>query len=118
MEMPEYKEVKELTNVGYEYKVDMYGAKRWYLNGKHHREGGPAIEYISGNKYWYQNGDVHREDGPAIEFADGAKRWYLSNIEVSEKDFNEVWECPLDRLPLYINTEFAPIMRRRLSTCN
>jgi len=25
------------------------------LNGKHHREDGPAVEYYNGTKYWYLN---------------------------------------------------------------
>ena len=54
------------------------GTKEWYLNGKHHREDGPAIEYASGTKEWYLNGKLHREDGPACEWADGNKYWYLN----------------------------------------
>lgn len=53
------------------------GTKWWYLNGKYHREDGPAIEHADGTKYWYLNGRLHREDGPAIEWADGSKEWYL-----------------------------------------
>ena len=50
----------------------------YYLNGKIHREDGPAIEMANGNKYWYLNGRFHREYGPAIEYSDGAKKWYLN----------------------------------------
>jgi hypothetical protein len=33
--------------------VDNEGTKHWYLNGKYHREDGPAIEYANGDKeYW------------------------------------------------------------------
>ena len=32
------------------------GSKRWFHNGKLHRENGPAIIYPSGFKYWYLNG--------------------------------------------------------------
>ena len=41
------------------YKVEVYpnGDKFWYLNGKCHREDGPAIEYADGTKYWYLNGE-------------------------------------------------------------
>jgi len=28
----------------------------WKVNGKFHREDGPAIYYNNGNKYWYLNG--------------------------------------------------------------
>ena len=37
-------------------KVNADGSKRWYLNGKCHREDGPAIEWANGSKYWYRNG--------------------------------------------------------------
>ena len=53
------------------------GNKYWYLNGKEHREDGPAVEYISGDKHWYLNGERHREDGPAVECANGTKEWYV-----------------------------------------
>ena len=33
------------------------GTKSWYLNGKLHREDGPAIECADGNKFWYLNGE-------------------------------------------------------------
>ena len=89
----QYKEVEKRTGKGYELSVDSEGTKRWYLNGQ-----------------------LHREGGPAVEFADGTKFWYLNDINVSEEEFNEVLEGPMDRLPLYINTVFAPIVRRRLSS--
>ena len=70
-----------------EYTVKVYpsGDKAWYLNGKLHREDGPAIEYASGDKYWHLNDKRHREDGPAIEYADGDKYWYL-NDELHRED--------------------------------
>ena len=44
------------------------------------------IEYTvkvfdNGNRYWYLNGKLHREDGPAIECADGDREW-LSLIHI------------------------------------
>ena len=73
-----------------EYKVKVYadGNKAWYLNGKRHREDGPAIEWADGDKSWYLNGECHREDGPAIEHADGTKGWYLNGQRLSEEEFN------------------------------
>jgi len=62
--------------IKYEVKVYSYGTKEWCLNGKHHREDGPAIEYADGAKFWYKEGKYHREDGPACEYADGSKIWY------------------------------------------
>ena len=34
--------------------------------------------YANGNKQWYLNGRLHREDGPAYEGSDGTKKWYLN----------------------------------------
>jgi hypothetical protein len=60
-----------------EYKTNSYGDKHWSLNGKWHREDGPALEWTNGNKFWYLNGKRHREDGPAVEWTDGHKEWFL-----------------------------------------
>ena len=65
-------------SITYEVTVDQRATK-WTLNGKLHREDGPAIEYASGTKCWYINGMLHREDGPAIERADGDKFWYIND---------------------------------------
>ena len=47
----------------------------------------PTVEVDdSGNKFWYLNGKLHREDGPAIERADGNKSWYLNGVNVTEED--------------------------------
>jgi hypothetical protein len=60
-----------------ELTVDEDGNKEWHIDGKLHREDGPAFVRADGTKYWYVNGKIHREDGPAIEFTNGAKLWYL-----------------------------------------
>jgi hypothetical protein len=62
------------------------GDKWWYLNDKFHREDGPAVEYANGNKFWYLNDRLYREDGPAIEYADGGKRWFLNDEELTEAE--------------------------------
>jgi hypothetical protein len=60
-------------------EIDVDGNKYWHLNGKQHREDGPAVEYADGSKYWYINGEIHRIDGPAIEYANGNKFWYFND---------------------------------------
>tara|TARA_S200002703_G_scaffold115618_1_gene101167 strand:+ start:41 stop:406 length:366 start_codon:yes stop_codon:yes gene_type:complete len=62
------------------------GTKHWYLDGKKHREDGPAAEYADGTKHWYLNNNLHREDGPAVELADGDKHWFLNGKEVTEQE--------------------------------
>jgi hypothetical protein len=48
---------------GWETQSD--GTKCHYVNGKLHREDGPAIEYADGSVSYYFNGNPHRMDGPA-----------------------------------------------------
>ena len=76
--------------IEYTVKVDN-GTKSWFLNGKKHREDGPAIEYANGYKSWYINGELHREDGPAIEgscgyYADVDKAWYLNDVQYTKEE--------------------------------
>ena len=67
------------TLKGYEIIINQFGAREWYLNGKRHREDGPAFEHVNGaRREWYLNGKRHREDGPAVEFANGIREWYLT----------------------------------------
>jgi hypothetical protein len=65
------------------------GSKYWYLNGKYHREDGPACEWTNGDKYWFLNGKYHREDGPACEYANGDKFWYLDDIPMTEQEHQQ-----------------------------
>ncbi len=67
-------------------EIDEYGNKWWCLNGKYHREDGPAIEYTGGSKFWYLNDKLHREDGPAVECVTGYKSWYLNGKQVTEEE--------------------------------
>jgi hypothetical protein len=60
------------------------GSTEWYQNGKIHREDGPAVEWADGTKKWFLNGKLHREDGPAIEWADGDVEWYLEGVRIKE----------------------------------
>ena len=75
--------------IEYTVKVNEYGDKFWYLNGKRHHEDGPACEFADGTKYWYLNGNLHREDGPACEYANGSKYWYLNGEEFSKKKWKK-----------------------------
>jgi hypothetical protein len=77
---------------GAEYKVDEYGTKWWYLNGKLHRSDGPAIEFSEGDTIWYLNDRLHRTDGPAIEHNDGNKWWCINGVFYSEEDFDIIKE--------------------------
>jgi hypothetical protein len=70
------------------------GGKYWYLNGKLHRKDGPAAERVNGDKLWYLNDRPHREDGPAREYASGGKFWYLNGKQLTEEEFNKKTNQP------------------------
>ena len=70
--------------IKYEVRVYSDGRKVWRLDGKRHREDGPAAEWANGDKLWYFNGKLHREDGPAVEWANGSKEWYLNGKRYTE----------------------------------
>jgi len=40
--------------------------------------------YSDGYKAWHLNGKLHREDGPAVENTAGYKVWYLEHVEYTE----------------------------------
>ena len=47
----------------------------------------PTVKvWANGDKSWYLNGKLHREDGPAREYASGDKSWYLNGEEVTEEE--------------------------------
>jgi antitoxin component YwqK of YwqJK toxin-antitoxin module len=79
--------------IEYKVKVSKNGAQEWYLDGKLHREDGPAIILTTGTKEWYKNGELHREDGPAIEYSDGTKKWYLNDEQLTETE----WKAKLNK---------------------
>ena len=78
------------------------GGKTWYIDGKLHREDGPACESSSGDKEWYIEGKLHREDGPALEYANGEKYWNIEGRRLTEKQFNQrVGSCMRFKLHMH-----------------
>ena len=80
-------------------EIDYRGNKIWRLNGKRHRQDGPAVEMKNGSRFWYINGKRHREDGPAAEYYHGDKEWYINGklhrldgpANVSHSGYKEWW---------------------------
>ena len=62
------------------------GRREWWLNGKLHREDGPAIEWPDGRREWWLHGKRHRDDGPAIAWPDGYRSWWLHGKRQPEPD--------------------------------
>jgi hypothetical protein len=84
--------ITKLSNGGELHKYPN-GEKHWLLNGKLHRENGPALELSTGSKAWYLNDKLHREDGPAVIRWDGHKRWYLHGVQIpctTQKEFKRL----------------------------
>jgi len=61
----------------------------WLVNGKVHREGGPAYIDSKGMMMWYKNGHWHREDGPAVIRENGMKIWAFEGATLTKEDW---WE--------------------------
>jgi hypothetical protein len=53
------------------------GTQEWWVNGKRHREDGPAIINSHNYQEWWVNGKRHRLDGPAY-INNGRQDWYLN----------------------------------------
>ena len=78
-------EEKEQNTQQPQCSTDEYGNKEWKVNGKLHREDGPAYESSLGCKCWYRNGYLHRTDGPAV-ILPYRKEWWLNGKQVSEEE--------------------------------
>ncbi len=59
----------------------------WWLNGKRHREDGPAVIWEDGDQWWSLNDNLHRTDGPAVICADGTQRWFLNDRAYTEQEW-------------------------------
>jgi len=85
------------------YYKDEYGIQEWWVNGKCHREDGPAVIYSDGTQAWYINGKMHREDGPAVIIGDdGTQYWYLNGKRITDEvnkwldDYNLIYDTLTD----------------------
>jgi hypothetical protein len=64
---------------------------------------------VNGNKRWWLNGKVHREDGPAIEWKDGDKEWWLNGEEyITNKSFQIDANLSDDDM-IVLNLKYGPI---------
>lgn len=68
--------------------------EQWFIDGKCHREDGPAFIYYDhftygyngGFKQWYKEGKLHRVDGPARLYSNGSRSWVLNDNQLSKED--------------------------------
>ena len=73
---------------GYEIEVDEERVI-WRLNGKIHREDGPAVIWADGGQEWWLNDQIHREDGPAVVSSDGSQEWYLNGKRMTKHEWRQ-----------------------------
>src|SRR4029077_5366810 len=71
--------------------------KEWWVKGKRHRVGAPAVEYEAGKTEWYLNGLRHREDGYAVEYPGAGSFWYYHSHLISALDQTD-FEYKIDKL--------------------
>ena len=50
-----------------------------------------CITMPNGTKYWSLNGKYHREDGPAIERSNGTKEWCLNGNSIYPETLVDLW---------------------------
>ena len=55
-----------------------------------------TVEVEDGYKEWYLNGKLHREDGPAIEDSNGYSAWYINGVKYTESEFKAKTQKPKD----------------------
>ena len=47
--------------------------------------------YSNGSKRWFLNGKRHREDGPAWENPNGKKEWWLNDKQIHPEVLVDLW---------------------------
>ena len=73
-----------------ECKVGEWGDKEWWLNGKRHREDGPAIEWSWGGKtWWLHDEEVHPEALVDLQLSRGTFCYYNEQTDTLHFDENE-----------------------------
>ena len=69
------------VNMGVEpvHTIESNGGQYWTVDGKYHREDGPALIHKDGTQVWCANGLLHRIDGPAMIWSTGTRVWCIND---------------------------------------
>jgi len=67
--------------------------RNWYILKGYEIQEYPHV------RYWYLNGKLHREDGPAVEYADGRREWWVNGKYICNS-----WTEATVFMPQVINT--------------
>jgi hypothetical protein len=122
--MPEYKDVSgsnplEALRPGYHYYKNG-DDENWYLDGKLHREDGPAsIHTLYATDLTVEGlnnlaGNLGEEKSIKVGDILTIDQWYLHGVVVDPNELKSVLEGPIENLPLYLNTPYEYIVKRRL----
>ena len=66
---------------------------KYYVNGKLHREDGPAWVHSKGRQSWWFKGYYHREDGPAVVGINGVRQeWWIHGV-LHREDGPAIVDC-------------------------
>ena len=71
----------------YQVEVMEDGTTYWTVNGKRHREDGPAGKWNDGTEVYYLNDQIHREDGPAVKYLNGKVEYWLDGKRYTKGGF-------------------------------
>lgn len=83
--------VKSISDVPHDFTGIVYELEHkaciWYLNGKIHRDDGPAIIHHTGSKFWWVNGKCHKLSGPASVWSGGTTVYYIHGVIHTQEEF-------------------------------
>ena len=77
-------------------KIDDKGNKYYYSDkkmSKLHRVDGPAVDNAS-YEGWYINGKLHREYGPALNYKNDTCFWFVNGKEVTKQEHHAYFNPP------------------------
>ncbi|MDE1153077.1 MAG: hypothetical protein PW788_11120 [Micavibrio sp.] len=67
------------------------GDKGWYIHGKLHRIGAPAVEHKDGGWEYFENGECHRDGAPAVHRADGTEDYYIRGHKLDDAEVKQMF---------------------------
>ena len=78
----------------YTEKVDEFGTKRYFKDGKLHRDvDEPAVILSDGSKFYYKNGELHRDgDEPAVIYTDGTEEYWKNGVKYTKEQVEKMEE--------------------------
>lgn len=73
-----------------DYVVHPDGYQAWYVGGKRHRLGGPAVIYPNGTQEYWVEDKRHRENGPAVIYPDGSHEYWVDGVYLKISSLTEL----------------------------